>query len=56
MDLTCEECAAESDVDERAPGWRAYILPADDALDDGRRVIIYCPACAVREFGHTRKT
>ena len=25
--LTCEECETETEVDERVPGWRAYILP-----------------------------
>jgi hypothetical protein len=41
-------------VDERDPGWRAFILPADDPADDGRRVIVYCPNCAVKEFAETR--
>lgn len=54
MPLSCEECEATTDVDARQPGWRAYILPADDALDDGRRVVLYCPTCAVLEFGPTR--
>jgi hypothetical protein len=28
-----------------APGWRAYLLTVD------REVVVYCPACAEREFG-----
>lgn len=49
-DLTCEECEAESEVDERAPGWRAHILTEPVSEEDPRRVIVCCPACAVREF------
>jgi hypothetical protein len=48
--LTCEECEAESEVDEREPGWRAYILPVPISEEDPRRVIVYCPECVVREF------
>jgi hypothetical protein len=48
--LTCEECEAESEVDEREPGWRAYILPDPVSAEDRRRVIVYCSECATREF------
>jgi len=49
--LCCEECGCEADVDTRAPGWRAYILPEPISADDARRVIVYCPVCSSREFG-----
>ena len=45
--LTCDECSAESEVDEREPGWRAYILRESVSDDASARVILYCPECAV---------
>lgn len=45
--LRCIECAAESD--DELDGWRAYLL--EDELD----VLVYCPACATREFGPSRR-
>jgi hypothetical protein len=46
--LQCIECDRASD---EGIGWRGY-LTADD-LDEGEiaEVVIYCPFCAVREFG-----
>ena len=48
--LTCEECETETEVDERVPGWRAYILPDPVSEEGPRRVIVYCPLCAAHEF------
>lgn len=42
--LACEECHVEwTDPTER---WRIYVLP-----DEPAEPLIYCPACASREFG-----
>ena len=38
--LVCLECGDESD---EASGWRAYL--------DEHDVLVYCVACATREFG-----
>jgi hypothetical protein len=40
--LECLECGVRDDV---AKGWRAYLEPDVDA------VLLFCPACAEREFG-----
>ena len=40
--LECLECGACS---EEARGWRAYLD------DDSSDVLVYCAACAEREFG-----
>ena len=40
QELVCIECLLASTVDAR--GWRAYVL-------DGE-LLVYCPACASREF------
>jgi hypothetical protein len=48
--LTCEECKTETEVEEREPGWRAYILAEPVSEEDLRRVIVYCPVCAAGEF------
>lgn len=45
--LVCVECAARSD--KAAANWRAYISSDDE-------VVIFCPACARREFGVTTRT
>ncbi len=45
--LKCVECGATAD--EYTPDWRAYIAEPD--RDDGGFVVVYCPACAEREFG-----
>lgn len=45
--LVCIECETESD--ERARGWRAYVGGGFDG--DEVEVGTYCPACADAEFG-----
>jgi hypothetical protein len=45
--LRCIECAAEDGGE--VEGWRAYLL--EEELD----VLLYCPACATREFGPPRR-
>ena len=48
--LVCAECGRESD--DRAQGWRASFVSADDELplqDDD--LLAWCPECAEREFG-----
>lgn len=42
--MRCEEC--ETETTGTAKGWRAYI-----AEDQPPFVVIYCPTCALREFG-----
>jgi hypothetical protein len=39
--LVCQECRFE---DDQGFGWKAYIA-------DEFEVLVYCPACAKREFG-----
>jgi hypothetical protein len=41
-----EECGREDDSHER--GWKAYLADGDREFDV---VVIFCPACARREFG-----
>jgi hypothetical protein len=45
--LRCIECGRET---ADGKGWRAYIadLPEDD---EPPSVVVYCPECALREFG-----
>jgi hypothetical protein len=45
--MQCEECGAEADY--RAAGWRAY--RNDEPEDEEPIILVYCPACAEREFG-----
>jgi hypothetical protein len=45
--LVCVECQTESD--ERARGWRAYVGGGFDG--DEVEVGTYCPPCAEDEFG-----
>lgn len=45
--LCCIECASEDDGE--LDGWRAYLL--EEELD----VLVYCPVCAMREFGPPRR-
>lgn len=49
--LVCVECGAT--VDEHAPNWRAYVAEPGET-DEGESVVVYCPKCAVREFGPLR--
>jgi hypothetical protein len=46
--LVCMECGADSDA--QAQGWRAYLVPAEDDEPEGD-ILVFCPACARREFG-----
>jgi hypothetical protein len=39
--LVCIECGDESSAGAR--GWRAFVLEAE--------LLVYCPGCALREFG-----
>ena len=42
--LACQECRQEwTDPNER---WRLYVT-----LDHPPEALVYCPACAIREFG-----
>jgi len=45
--MRCEECRVHAVG--RAEGCRAYRVDAD--AKDEREILIYCPACAEREFG-----
>lgn len=49
--LKCELCGREADGDAR--GWRALL--ADDPRDDEPAVaVVFCPVCALIEFGAPR--
>jgi DNA-directed RNA polymerase subunit RPC12/RpoP len=48
--LRCIECGAES---ERGLNWEARIA-YDPEEDEPAEVAVFCPACAVREFGRFR--
>lgn len=48
--LSCLECAEWTEEFER--GWRAYLT--DDRFEPAEAVV-YCPACAEREFGPPRE-
>jgi hypothetical protein len=47
--LRCIECGAES---KRGLGWEARI-GYDPEEDDPAEVVVFCPVCAVREFGQS---
>jgi hypothetical protein len=47
VQLRCEECGRTAD--ERAVAWVA-MLAEDLEEDEYATVIVYCPACAAREF------
>jgi len=47
----CIECGVTAE--EHTPNWRAYVAEPDED-DGGEFVLIYCPACAEREFGPFR--
>jgi hypothetical protein len=49
--LRCIECGAES---KRGLGWEARIA-YDPEADDPAEVVVFCPVCAVREFGQFRR-
>ena len=47
--MRCTECERESDVQAHAAGWVAFRVKLPD--DPPAEVTVYCPECAVREFG-----
>jgi hypothetical protein len=50
--VTCEECGQVGVAGVK--GWRATL--ANDPWDDEPpEVAIYCPVCALREFGQSRR-
>ena len=55
--LNCEECATQAATREEALRWRAYLIAVVDGNggDDGEEVAVYCPECADREFGDSRR-
>ncbi len=47
--LICAECRCEAD--ERACGWRGYLVDADqDEHEDKDEILFFCSTCATREF------
>ena len=48
----CIECASSSGLKSR--GWRAYRVD-DPETDEGPTLAFYCPTCAGREFGYSRR-
>jgi hypothetical protein len=50
--VRCEECGEEPDVQAHAAGWVAYLVDLADDPDEPE-ILVYCPACAQREFGTT---
>ena len=47
--LVCVECHKRLSYEDAA-GWQAYIV-GDPEIEDDAEIVIYCPACARREFG-----
>jgi hypothetical protein len=47
--LECVECHKRLSYEDAA-GWQAYIA-GDPDIEDDEEIVIYCPACARREFG-----
>ncbi len=45
--LVCEECKREAD--DRAVGWRGYLVDADDDEDEDE-ILFFCSRCVEREF------
>ena len=48
--MRCEECGHEPEVEAHAAGWLAYRVDLADGPDPPE-VVVFCPACAAREFG-----
>jgi hypothetical protein len=46
--LKCVECR-ERPSNEDAAGWQGYLVSPD--IEGDEEVVMYCPACARREFG-----
>ena len=51
MLVRCEECGVEAEVVAHAGGWLAYRVELRDDPDPPE-IVVYCPDCAAREFGH----
>ena len=47
--LVCVECHKRLSYEDAA-GWQAYIV-GDTEIENDAEVVMYCPACARREFG-----
>jgi len=45
----CVECHKRLSY-ENAAGWQAYVVGGPE-IEDDTEIVIYCPACARREFG-----
>ena len=47
--LECVECRKTPSYENTA-GWQAFLV-GDPDIEDDEEIVIYCPACARREFG-----
>ncbi len=47
--LKCVECHKRLSCEDAA-GWQAYLVSNPD-IEDDEEIVVYCPACARREFG-----
>jgi hypothetical protein len=47
--LACVECDRRAGKLER--GWEGHRVDLDDDGEDEDEVVLFCPACAIREFG-----
>jgi hypothetical protein len=47
--LECVECRKPPSYGNAA-GWQAFLV-GDPDIEDDDEIVIYCPACARREFG-----
>jgi hypothetical protein len=54
MRLTCQECAVLAEDD--AFRWRALLAVDPDDAFEQPMLAFYCPDCAEREFGLSRRT
>jgi hypothetical protein len=53
MRLTCQECAVVAEDD--AFHWRALLAVDPDDAFEQPMLAFYCPTCAEREFGLSRR-
>jgi hypothetical protein len=53
MQLTCQECAVVAEDD--ALRWRALLAVDPDDAFEQPMLAFYCPDCAEREFGLSRR-
>ena len=47
--IECVECSRRPSYED-AVGWQAFLVSDPESRSDGE-IVIYCPACARREFG-----